>query len=93
MPGSEKYYPRKPWHTAEASLTVFITEYCRNMIPMRRGHHKSGNSPNRGGEDEGPAPKSKNHSKFGLFDKRGIPDFQGFPKCKCRLYMLQLNKR
>ena len=36
--------------------------------------------------------KKVQNSKFGLLREGGSPDFQFFPKCKCKLYMLQLNK-
>ena len=52
---------------------------------------KSGKSP-KGGRGQHKKSKSPK-SKFGLSDKRGGRIyFHFFPKCKCRLKMLQFNK-
>ena len=48
----------------------------------------------RGGGGRGQRQKSISPQlKCGIFDKRGDPDFQVFPKCKCRHKIHQLNKR
>ena len=59
--------------------------------PIKKNVTKSGKSPKGGGTVQ--KIKKSKIQNLDFLIRGGMPDFQIFPKCKCRLYMLQMNKK